>query len=234
MARSIARPTEGQRARRVIGVGPGRRHRERIGTPPTPAHQAPPPLPPASSAAEILAAEILAARHDVAAANRRGRVHRGPPPRRALKCSRPRPVGPVLPSRHATLAAAIRAARAVAKASASQAVATRAPSCRDLAASRTSGSAASSPMCFRMRSITAGPQISAIDLLRLPQPAHVRVSPHTRLSREACVRADTVTTLLSQPPRGPHHGQPPPTPFAHETGRVGARCFGATRLRGWA
>jgi Ca2+-transporting ATPase len=54
------------------------------------------------------------------------------------------------------------------------------------------------------------------------------------LIREACVRADTVTTLLSQPPRGPHHGQPPPTPFAHETGRVGSRCFGATRLRGWA
>ncbi len=54
------------------------------------------------------------------------------------------------------------------------------------------------------------------------------------LNREACVCADTVTTPLSQPPRGPHHDQPPPTLFAHETGRVGARCFGATRLRGWA
>jgi hypothetical protein len=78
-----------------------------------------PSLPPASPAKEI-----PASRHDVAAPDTRGRVPRGPPRRRALKFSRPLPVRSALPSRHATHAEATRAARAVAKLSASQAVTT--------------------------------------------------------------------------------------------------------------
>ena len=71
--------------------------------------------------------ETPASRHDVAAANTHGRVHRGPPRRPSLKCSRPRPARSVLPSRHAVHAAAARAVRAVAGRLASQAVATHAP-----------------------------------------------------------------------------------------------------------
>ena len=95
----------------------------RLRTPTPRADRRPPALPPASPADEI-----TASRHDDAAHHPRGRVHRGPPRRRALKFSRPRPVRSALPSRHAPHAVATRAARAVAKASASQAVATRAAS----------------------------------------------------------------------------------------------------------
>ena len=80
-----------------------------------------PSLPPASPAEEI-----NASRHDIVALDTRGRALREPPRRRALKFSRPRPVRPALPSRRATHAEATRAARAVAEATAAQAVATRA------------------------------------------------------------------------------------------------------------
>jgi hypothetical protein len=80
-----------------------------------------PSLPPASPAEEI-----NASRHDIVALDTRGRALREPPRRRALKFSRPRPVRPARPSRHAAHAVATRAACVVAKASASQAVATHA------------------------------------------------------------------------------------------------------------
>jgi hypothetical protein len=96
--------------------------------------------PPRSSETPITATkpspagETPASRHDVTAPDTRGRVHRGPPRRRAMKCSGPRPVRPALPSRRASHAVATRAARAVDSAAAAQAVATHAASCMDRAA----------------------------------------------------------------------------------------------------
>jgi hypothetical protein len=97
-------------------VGPSWRRRRRCATRCDVRAPSRPPAPPAE--------EIPASRHDVAAPDTRGRVPRVLSRRRALKLSRPRPVRPALPSHHASQAVATRAARAVAKDTVSQAVAT--------------------------------------------------------------------------------------------------------------
>jgi hypothetical protein len=105
----------------------------------------------------------------------RGRVLREPPRRSSLKCARPLPVRPALPSRHAAHAVATCAARAVTKASASQSVTTRAVS-----------SPASSPMCFKARLTHR----AVLDHRGEPHPsaatrARQRVAPQTRFSKVA-------------------------------------------------